>query len=95
MAVAVGDAGNLLHVDVDQLAGASALVADGRDGPAAMGLSADALSEQLAPPRGQPCVRMLGHGRPLPRWESRQLTAWREFPTCHYPDVNNLLVLNN
>ena len=66
---ALGYAQHLLDVDVDQLPGALALVAHARDG-AAGGVrdahaAAHALAEQRPFPRGQPCVRMLGHGRSL------------------------------
>lgn len=41
--------------------------------------AANALAEQLTSPGGQPYVRMLRHG---------------DLSICHYPVVNNLLVLN-
>ena len=57
--------------------------------------AAHALAEQRPSPRGQPCVRMLGNGRPLlaVRLDNSQHAGG--LPICHYPGVNNLLAQNS
>ena len=55
----------------------------------------DALAEKLPSPRGQPCVRMLGHGRPLLAGNLDNSQLGGGLPICHYSNVNNLLALNN
>lgn len=50
--------------------------------------------ERLAPLRGEFCVRMLGHGRPLLSGNLDNSQLGRGLSICHHSGVNNLLTLN-
>lgn len=79
----------------EPLVGGLAAHAGHRGGVRDAHAAAHALAEQRPAPRGQPCVRMLGHGRPLlaVRLDNSQHAGGLSI--CHYPGVNNLLALNN
>lgn len=55
--------------------------------------AANALAEQLTSPGGQPYVRMLRYGALFAACLDN-LRLGGNLSICHYPDVNNLLVLN-
>ena len=79
----------------EPLVGGLAAHAGHRGGVRDAHAAAHALAEQRPSPRGQPCVRMLGHGRPLLTVCLDNSQHAGGLPICHYSGVNNLLALNS